>query len=260
MTQLIFQSNPWLLPALMLVILGLSIEVPYRLGPLLARYIPKTDPFNTVQAGILTLSAFVLALSFNQASARFDTRRGLVVKEANAISTTWLRANQLEPAESKRFRQVLTDYTAARLRAYETPRDPALYRATIDQGDKDKRELWAVASSALRAHPTNLGLSLLVQSTNDTIDVSMEQLQALTGHVPTAVIVLTLILVVLGTLSLGLRFAIDELRPPILSAIYVIAYVLVINMMVDYDRPNTGFVRVSVTPLKLQLQSMQRLP
>ena len=68
---------------------------------------------------------------------------------------------------------------------------------------------------------------------------------------------LTLALVTLGTLSLGLRFAMSQSRPVILSALYVIAYVLVINMMVDYDRPNTGFVTVSLTPLKLQLESMQ---
>jgi hypothetical protein len=99
-----------------------------------------------------------------------------------------------------------------------------------------------------------------MQSLNDTIDLSLEQLQALTSHVPTAVVVLTLALVTLGTLSLGLRFAMEQSRPAILSAIYVIAYVLVINMMVDYDRPNTGFVNVGLTPLKLQLESMQRSP
>ncbi len=260
MTQLIFQSNPWLLPTLMLFVLGLSIEVPYRFGPLLARYKPKTDPFNAVQTGILTLSAFVLALSFNQASARFDTRRALVVKEANVIGTTWLRADQLQSAESKRFRQILTDYAAARLRVYEAPGSPALYRESIDRSNQDLVELWAIASSALHAQQASLGLSLLMQSTNEMINVSLEQYQALTGHVPTAIIVLTLVLVILATLSLGLRFAIDESRPAVLSAIYVVAYVLVISMMVDYDRPNTGFVRVSTTPLKLQLQSMQRSP
>jgi hypothetical protein len=147
---------------MMLVVLGLSIEVPYRFGRLLRRYIPKADPFNTVQAGLLTLAAFVLALSFNQASARFDARRALVVKEANAVGTTWLRANQLEPMESKQFRQILTDYTAARLRAYETPRDPALYRRTIDQSSVDQRMLWSIASSALHLYQTNLGLGLLM--------------------------------------------------------------------------------------------------
>jgi hypothetical protein len=47
-----------------------------------------------VQAGLFTLAAFVLRLSFSQASARFDARRGFVMKEANAIGTTFLRANQ----------------------------------------------------------------------------------------------------------------------------------------------------------------------
>jgi hypothetical protein len=258
MTQLIFSSNPWVLPALMLVVLSLSIEVPYRFGRSLAHYMPKADPFNAIQAGLLTLAAFVLALSFNQASGRFDTRRALVVREANAIGTTWLRADQLESTQSKRFRRILTDYTAARLRAYETPRDPELYRKTIDQSNKEQTELCKMLSSSLHAHQSTLGISLLMQSLNDTIDLSSEQLQALTSHVPTAVLVLTLALVTLGTLSLGLRFAMDQSRPAILSAIYVIAYVLVINMMVDYDRPNTGFVSVTLTPLKLQLESMQR--
>lgn len=71
---------------------------------------------------------------------------------------------------------------------------------------------------------------------------------------------LTLSLVTLGTLSLGLRFAVDESRPAILSAIYVVAYVLVITMTIDYDRANTGFVTVSLNPLKLQLEAMQRAP
>jgi hypothetical protein len=152
MTQLIFHSDPWLLLTLMLVVLGLSIEGPYRLGPLLARYKLRTDTFNTLQAGLLSLSAFVLALSFNQASARFDSRRALVTREATAIGTTWLRANQLQPAESRRFRQILTGYTAARLRVYEASSQSALFRETIDQSDKDQDELWAIASSALQAH------------------------------------------------------------------------------------------------------------
>jgi hypothetical protein len=260
MTQLIFQSSPWVLLTLMLVVLGVSIEVPYRFGALLARYNLKTDPFNAVQAGLLSLSAFVLALSFNQASARFDSRRALVTREAIAIGTTWLRANQLEPTASKRFRQILFDYTAARVRAYETSSQSALFRETIGRSDKDQEELWAIASSALRAHPRSPGLLPLLQSTSDTIAVSLEHLQARTGHVPTLVIVLTLVLVTLGTLSLGFRFAIEQSRPVILSAIYVFAYVLVISMVVDYDRPDTGFVRVGVTPLMQLQQSMQRSP
>jgi hypothetical protein len=257
MTDFLFFANPALLPALMLVLLAACIEVPYRLRRFLSQTRVNVDAWNAVQAGILTLAAFVLGLSFSQASARFDARRGLVVKEANAIGTTWLRANQLQPPQTRSFRTVLVGYTAARLRAYQSPGDRALYARTIAQSSQEQAQLWSLASSDLRAHQTNLGLSLLLESLNDTIDVSAEQLQALKGHVPTAMVLFTLALVVLGALSTGVRFAHDNSRPVLLSAIYVVASVVVINMVVDYDRPQTGLVTVDFGPLTRQLQSMQ---
>jgi hypothetical protein len=258
----LFSWNPWVLPAVMFVLLGFSIELPYRFAKYFARDASKDDAWNTVQTGLITLAAFVLGLSFAQAAGRFDARRALVVKEANAIGTTWLRAAQLPPADAAKFRQVLTDYTAARLKAYETPNAPDLYRATIDQGNKAQSTLWEMTSSSLHAHPTNLGLSLLMQTLNDTIDVSSEQLAALRGRVPTAMLLLTLVLVTLGTLAIGIRFARDGARPALMSAVFVVACVVVacvvvISMVVDYDRPQTGFVTVSLAPLRDQLQSMQ---
>jgi len=83
----------------MFVVLVLAIEIPYRWLrlPALAK---NMDAFNALQAGLLTLASFVLGLSFSQASSRFDGRRGLVIKEANAIGTTWLRADQLSRPET----------------------------------------------------------------------------------------------------------------------------------------------------------------
>jgi len=76
-------------------------------------------------------------------------------------------------------------------------------------------------------------------------------------RVATAVVTLTLVLVTLGALSLGLRFAIDEARPVVLSVVYVVAFVVVISMMVDYDRPQSGFVKVNLNPIEIQVRSMQ---
>jgi hypothetical protein len=259
LTNLFFDSSPWLLPVVMILVLGLAIELPYRFLQNAVRAAEKhVDAFSAVQAGLLTLASFVLGLSFAQASARYDSRRALVVKEANAIGTTWLRADQLSASDRDRFRRVLTTYLSERLTAYQTPNRPDLYRKTLDESDSEQDQLWKLASTQLHVHPANLGLSLLMQTLNDTIDVSAEQLQALTTHVPTAVVTLTLVLVTLGALSLGLRFALDRSRPPILSAIYVVASVVVITMMIDYDRPQQGFVTVNLNPLKVQLQAMRQ--
>jgi hypothetical protein len=255
-TDLLYQSNPWILPAVMLVVLGLAIELPYRLRAAVSLKNPNLDPVNALQAGLLTLAAFVLGLSFSQASARFDGRRAIVIAEANAIGTAWLRADQLEPAESRRFRRILTDATAAGLAAFQSADDPESTQRTTGRTERDESQLWGIASSALHARGT-IGLSLLLQSVNNLIDVLAQQRQALASHVPTAIVVLTLCLVTLGALSLGVRFALDGARPLVLSIIYVLAYVIVIEMMLDYDRPKTGFVSVSLTPMTEQLREMQ---
>ncbi len=259
MTNFIFQASPWMLPAFMLVVLVISIELPYRLRHVLLRTTVNIDPINVLQAGLLTLSAFVLSLAFSQASARFDARRNVVVREANAIGTTWLRAKALVP-QAKLFRQILTDDTADRLAFYEGRLTSVTYGQMIERASLDQGKLWNLAFPALQAHPTNAPLILLTQSLDKTIDVIAEQRQSLASHVPTAIVVLTLALVTLAALSLGIRFAIAGSRPIALSALYVAAYVIVIGMMIDYDRPNSGFVTVSLTPLTTQLASMQRQP
>jgi hypothetical protein len=260
LTNFIYQASPWMLPTVMLVVLGLAIELPYRFRQLLSAQVPKIDPINVLQAALLTLSAFVVSLSFSQASARYDSRRAVTVAEANAIGTTWFRANQLDPAQTRLFRHILVDDTAARLATYQRPYDAALYRQMSDRASRDQARLWDIASSALQRHDSSQGLSLLAQSVNNMIDIIAQQRQSLASHVPTAIIVLTLCLVTLAALSLGIRFALEGSRPVMLSAIYVIAYVIVISMMIDYDRPNTGFVTVSVAPMTEQLHSMQEAP
>ncbi|MGA9943868.1 MAG: hypothetical protein WBE79_07605 [Candidatus Cybelea sp.] len=262
MNYLVFVANPWWLVIVMTIVLSLAIEIPFRCRSVTTAIVgKKIDAFSVVQAGLLTLASFVLGLSFSQAQGRFDVRRDLVVREANAIGTTWLRADQLAGLQQQRFRALLIDYTATRLDAYHfhgaEPGFERSYQAQLNRSDRDQGEMWAIVSPALRAHPGDLGLSLLMQSLNETIDISGEQLQALTTHIPTAVVVLTLALITLGALSLGLRFAADGVRPAALSAVYVVASVIVVTMMVDYDRPQRGFVTVDLKPLQVQLQTMQ---
>ncbi len=241
----------------MLVVLTLAIEVPYRYA---RAWLPgetvDADSWNVVQAGLVTIAAFVLSLSFAQASSRFDARRELVVKEANAIGTTWLRADQLPPADAKRFRQILTEYTAKRLESDETPEDALNFQELVRQAGLDQDHLWAIVSPKLHDHPV-LGLSLLMQTLNDTIDVSGEQVQSLIDHVPTSILSLMLLLLTLAMLCTGIRYARDRSRPILLSSIFVVACVVVVSMVVDYDRPQTGFVQVDLRPMRVQLQAMQ---
>ena len=182
MTDFIYQSNPGLLPMLMLVVLALAIELPYRSRAYIPRDKLNPDSVNAVQTALLTLSAFVLGLSFSQASARFDARRAIVVSAANAIGTTRLRADQLDSGAARRFRHLLADDTAAGLAVYQGPYDRSLTAKMNGRVDRDEEELWSIVSSALRARERSVGLSLLTQSLNTMIDVIAQERQALKSH------------------------------------------------------------------------------
>ena len=257
MTYFLFDSNPWLLPITLLVLLTLATELPPRLPK---RFTPGTDVgdevWNVVQGGIIGLVAFVLGLSFSQAEARFDARRLLVVTEANAIGTTWLRADQLPPPQRKRFRDVLTAYTALRLKTYGSTNEAGALRELQTKSNDYQDELWSIASGALRAAPSNLGYSLLMETLNETIDVSSEQSAALINHVPTPIVVWTLLLVLLGATRIGISFARARTNPRVLALAYIISSLIVSCMMVDLDRPQTGFIRINLEPLSAQLASM----
>ena len=64
----------------------------------------------------LGLLAFILAFTFGLASSRFDNRRQLLLDEANALGTTYLRAGML-PEWGEEVRRLLRDYIGHRLDA-----------------------------------------------------------------------------------------------------------------------------------------------
>ncbi len=259
MSDLIFRDPPVIFIGVVVIILVAVLELTYRLGGPLVRHFETNDElWNAIQTGLLALVAFMLGFSFSQAQGRYDARRELVVKEANDIGTTWLRAGQLPGPSRGEFRRTLVHYTALRLQAYAALSDPNVFDYQVNDSTRDLGVLWGIASDALRAHQNNLGYSLLMQTLNNTIDDSSDQRAVLTQHVPVAAVTLTFLLIVVAVFSLGLSFARAGARPAVFSMIYIAAIVLVFEMVVDYDRPQTGLIRVSLAPMQWQLEAMQR--
>jgi len=106
---------------LFIAILGvvlISVECGYRLGKfrLSRREQEKEAPVATMVGATLGLLAFILAFTFGLASSRFDNRRQLLLDEANALGTTYLRAGML-PERGEEVRRLLRDYIGHRLDA-----------------------------------------------------------------------------------------------------------------------------------------------
>src|SRR4029079_12533371 len=80
------------------------------------------EPFAVLQGALLGVVGLILAFGLALAVGRYEARRAAVVDEANAIGTTYLRAQLIaEPARTRSL-ALLREYTDLALRlSHEVP-------------------------------------------------------------------------------------------------------------------------------------------
>jgi hypothetical protein len=205
----------------------------------------QEGPTGVLVGSILALLAFLLAVTMGMAADRFDTRRAIVLDEANAIGTTYLRAGYLPEPASSEIRELLRQYVPLRIRT----------SAADDlQGDIQKSQailtqLWTIAEGV--AKTTNQGdlTSTFIESLNDTIDLHETRLTAASARVPETVVLLLIFGSVLTLGMVGFSAGLTRRRSLLSAAVLVIALGAVITIVVDLDRPREGFIQVSQQPL-----------
>ena len=107
-----FRLDSWEL-GLILVAMVVGAAV---LGVVAGRYLRKhseslREPFGVLQAALLGLVGLILAFGLSLAVGRHETRCAAVVDEANAIGTTYLRAQTLAEPIRGRSLTLLKRYT-----------------------------------------------------------------------------------------------------------------------------------------------------
>src|SRR4030081_178572 len=155
-----------LLPVTVLVAL-VSIEFGYRV----ARYRRQRSEEETESSvgamvgATLGLLAFMLAFTFGLAGSRFEDRRQVILSEANAIGTTYLRAAMLPEPIATETRNLLREYVDVRLEAVKSG---SIEKAISKSGELHDR-LWAEALAAVEKDRSPV-TALFVQSLNEVID------------------------------------------------------------------------------------------
>ncbi len=197
------------------------------------------------------LMAFMLAISMGMASDRFDARRGLVLTEANAIGTTYLRAGYLPEPASSRTRELLREHAPLRV----ATSDPTVVSARIARSSEIQDELWAIAEGLAREAPDSDLLAVYVESLNGTIDVSETRITAgLYARVPETVLILLIVGSALTLGMVGYSAGLTRRRSPLTAIVMIVVLGAVITLVVDLDRPRDGFLEVNQQPL-LDLQA-----
>lgn len=258
-----FYTIPGALLFIVLIILFFAaVEAGVALGNRSAQGASKEveDHIATIEAALLGLLALLLGFGFSMAMSRFESRRSIVVSEANDIGTTYLRAGLLSPGHRDITRALLKKYLDSRIEFYRAGLDASASTHALQESTKLQNELWRQAE-AVAAEGKSLPIeALFINTLNEMIDVQTERLAALDNHVPGIILVL-LIFVGAASLALtGYRSGLTQVRLPVPRVTLVILVVATLYVIVDLDRPRRGFIQVSEQSLLKLKDSIEKLP
>ena len=236
----------------------ITSEGGYRLGHWWQQRTPeeKEGPTNMIVGSLLALMAFLLAITMGMASDRFDTRRRLVLAEANSVGTTYLRAGYLPEPASSEIRDLLREYVPLRI----VTNDLADVRVRMARSAEIQAKLWSIAEGLARATPESDVLALFIGSLNETIDLHETRVIAgLYARVPETILILLLLGSMLTLGMVGYNAGLTGRRSPLTAVVLIAVLGAVITLVVDLDRPREGFLTVSQQPL-IDLQEQIETP
>jgi hypothetical protein len=180
----------------------------------------------------------------------------VVLDEANAIGTTYLRAGLLPEPQRTELRDLLREYTDVRLEGVK--------RATVDVAIAKSAELhgrlWALAAATAEKDPRSIVTGLFIQSLNEVIDLhSKRVMYGLYSRIPGPIWAGLYFVAILAMAEMGYHEGLTSTkRSPAVLAL-VLTFSAVMLLIADIDRPQEGMLKVSLQAL-IDLRSTLTAP
>jgi hypothetical protein len=246
----------WVVFLVTVVAVLLAAEIGFRIGMWLQRRDPssgKTPMTGAVVGGMLGLMAFLLAFTIGIVINQQNGRKEMVVTEANAVGTAYLRASFLGEPDRTSTRDLLREYVELRLAVAE---DLGLFDSGLKRSEEIHSELWSIVEGNVSQGQESAIMAQFVDSINEVIDVHSLRLAAFELRLPRLLGIVLYAATILSFLLVGVASSADGKRDPLAILLFSLAFVTVLMIVVDLDRPQQGLLTVSQSALSDLLRQM----
>lgn len=220
----------------------LSLELGYRLGKYNSQHVDpaKKTKSSGMLSAILALLAFMLAFTFGSATSRFDARKQMVLAEANAIGTAYLRTDLLPGSYQDQAGNLLKTYAEVKLAATRPGQSKQEVLKQLETSEQLFNTIWsqAVAISSESNH-SNEGNKLYLMSLNDLSDISAKRISVgIRNRIPLSIIATLMALAVLSMLLRGYMVGQSGTKREVFAAtLLILSFSAVLLLITDLDRP-----------------------
>ena len=238
------QTPIWVIGLLMVGGLILVHEFGLRAGRRFTSKRADTEGRSYLVSSALALLALLLAFTFGAAEQRFGLRQQLVVQEANALGTAYLRAQLFEPPAREALSRQLLRYGELRMTWPEISGDPGRLKAFQRQSAEQQAAIWRTVGDAVRVNKLITLNGPLVDPINQMFDLAESRTAALEARVPLTVLRVLAIYAFAAAAIMGFGLA-NERRHEVVSSTVLLLLTLAFCLILDLDRPHAGSVRAN---------------
>jgi hypothetical protein len=236
----------------LLIGLAIALETGYRFGARAARdggdgSKSVGGQVGAIQGAILGLLGLLLGFSFAGAAGRFIERQDLIVTEANAIGTAWLRADLLDEPHRSQLKSHLADYVRRRIELSHRLHG-GYTDAMRQETDGFHNRIWRAAADGAAAKPATM--VVMLPPVNELIDLHATRVAAGRKHLPVPILGLLIVCSALAVAVIGYGGGLTQRRALPMSGALVILIAAALWITIDLDHPRAGLLRVSDAPLK----------
>ena len=229
-------------------------EIGFRLGSMTRS---ADEPFDRqvglVQTSTAALVGFLIGFAFSGAASRFIDRQDIIVKEANALGTAYLRADTIAEPQRGDLKGALKEYTADRVallsREGRDQVEPLLAKA---RGLHER--MWKSAIDATRDNAPLM--AVVLPPINEVIDLHSVHLAMARRHLPSPIMIVLLATAAIGVGMIGFGNGRVGRRFSMLDTVYGAVLAAALWMTIDLDYPSIGIIRVSNLPVAETLAAM----
>jgi hypothetical protein len=218
-------------------------EIGFRLGSLTGSSDERFDrQVGLIQASTGALVAFLVGFAFSGAASRFIDRADIIVKEANALGTAYLRADVIAEPQRSELKAALKEYAGDRIKLLSHDQRDQIVPLLAKVGGLHER----ICRSAIKGTQDNAPLmAVVLPPINELIDLHSMHLAMARRHLPIPIMAVLLGTAAIGFGLMGFGNGRAGRRFSVIDSVYGVVLAIALWMTIDLDYPGMGVIRVS---------------
>ena len=204
------------------------------------------NAINPIEGSLLGLLALLLAFTFGMSASRYESRRSVMLSEANNIGTVILRCDLYPDSTRTQLRSYLQQYLEARIQYFQAGTDDGKEKQALEATENWDNKIWSLVARESKVKDNLVASNQMIPALNAMIDIVTNRNAEKNATVPDSILWLLFMLCLISSFILGFQ-QLESRNPYLVSIIFALMVCACIHLIIDLDRPRQGLINMKGT-------------